>query len=78
VYYLAMPTMIAFVLFDLVMNYTVFMWLCMEMPQTKTELVTQRLSRYRSNPNTNAWRKGIANFVCGLLNIFNFNSEDHC
>lgn len=79
VYYLAVPTMVAFVLMDWVMNRTVFMVLCWELPKSKGELVTQRMARYRADPrNTRNYRVAVADFVCDTLNLFNFNSEDHC
>ena len=77
-YWLSVPTMIVFVLVDWTMNRSIFLLICLQLPLSRTELVTERMARYRTDPTTPHWRVMIANFVCGLLNFFNFSSDNHC
>lgn len=70
--------LIAFLVLDWIMNRTFFWLLCWERPASWRELVTTRMQRYKANALTNRYRRWLAGFVCGLLNAFNFNSEDHC
>lgn len=79
VFYLAIPTMLGFVIFDWFMDMTVFAIICWQRPQSPTELVTTRMARYRADPQSaTKWQLRVANFVCGLLNLFNFDSNNHC
>lgn len=80
VFYLAVPTLFGFVLTDWLMDKTVFALVCWQRPQSAKDLVTTRMSRYRDDPEAcTKWQLWVANFVCGLLNLFNFDSTiPHC
>ena len=77
VFWMAVPALLVFVLLDWVMNFTVFRVLCLQAPQSWNELVTMRMYRYRSEGGS-GWQVSVANFVCGLLNIFNYDNSNHC
>jgi hypothetical protein len=78
VFYLALPTMAGFILLDWIMNRTVFMLVCWDLPADWRELVTTRMIRYKASTSPNTYRLWVAVQICGLLNLFNFDSNTHC
>jgi hypothetical protein len=72
---LAAPALFWMVLFDVVMNLTVFTVLMLDPPREL--LVTQRMKRYRALMN-NSWRKRFAAGLCtNVLNPFD-PTKHHC
>ena len=77
-YWFAIIGMVGFLIIDWFMNLTVFALFCWQRPQATWELVTTRMARYREDPATDWYRRGVADFTCGLLNVFNFDNTKHC
>lgn len=73
---------IPFVLFDWAVNMTVMTVLCLELPGDRTEVVTERMKRYKRTYGmtkpykmVNRWRREIAFFLCSIANSI---AREHC
>lgn len=77
VFVLAMPPVAIGYLMDWLANFTFASLWFLQLPETKGELVTDRLSRYL-NDSKPSWRKAHAQWICHtLLDAFD-PSGDHC
>lgn len=73
---------IPFVLFDWAMNMTVITVLCLDLPKDKTEVVTERMKRYKRTYGITKpykmidhWRLQVAFFLCSIANSI---AKEHC
>lgn len=69
------PLLATMVVFDTIMNWTIFTVITLDLP--REAFVTTRLKRYRAQ-FTNNWRKSFATFICTkILNPFD-PTKHHC